>query len=510
VSPKSARLVCLTGLAALYLLCLRAYYVGFFNDDAFYIIGARSLLSGGFRELNSPGAPPLTVYMPGYSVLLALWSLLAGSTTLAAQLLSIALTTAVMGLMWACFICELPVAVAFAAVAVTAFNPLTVSVSGTVLSDIPFMAMTLLVFLAARPAWEKCSVWAWVGLGAMTGAAFLIRPTGAALALALVLSLLWERRWRQAAWAAAGAAVVAAPWLLRNFLVGGAVLPYASQLAAPWRGSAALSGFLVRLTRNVEFYGPELFCRIWFRWLAWPGVSVFQWATVLLGLAAVVAGLREWGGRGWRKLLSIYFLIYAALHLQLHLQSGRYLFTILPVVAPLFFLGLGAADRRYGLRGKLVLGAAALSLALSLSPVANIVRTSLRRHTPLNTPPVKTLAWIQRFTSSADVFAADLDGRLFLLTGRLTVRLRKLYEPGFLAAWLRSARVDYVLLEPNDHFMTTASGSTTHDPMPLDRLRGLLSRDRRVFADAEEGTEIYRVRSSADEMVPAPRTTSSR
>ena len=485
---------CLAALAILYLLCLRAYYVGFFNDDAFYLIGARSLLAGGFRELNAPGAPPMTLYMPGYPLVLAQWSWLVGSSPLAAQLLSVALTTAAVGLMWVCFVSELPAAAAFAAVAVTAFNPLTVSISAAVLSEIPFMVMTLLVFLAARSIWEKGSDRAWVGLGAVTGAAFLIRPTGAALALALVLSLSWERRWRRAAWVAAGAALVAVPWLARNVLVGGLALPYASQLVAPWSSGSAFSGLLARLARNAAFYGPELFWRTLFRWPAWPGAALLKWATVLLGLAALAAGLREWGVRGWRKLLSVYLLLYAALHLELHLQSGRFIFTALPMVAPLFFLGMDAADRRLRLKGKLVLGAAALSLALSLAPIASIVRISLWRHTPLNTPPLKTISWIRSNTLPADLFAADLDGRLFLLTGRRTVRLRKLYEPGVFAAWLKGMRVDYALLAPNEYFMTTVSGGTTHDPMPLDRLRDLLSGGRRVFADAEEGTEIYQVR----------------
>lgn len=46
------------GLLALtlgiYLLSLGAYYVGFFNDDAFYLIGARSLLGGNYTELSHP------------------------------------------------------------------------------------------------------------------------------------------------------------------------------------------------------------------------------------------------------------------------------------------------------------------------------------------------------------------------------------------------------------------------------------------------------------------------
>jgi len=494
VSPRSARLACLAGLAGLYLLCLRAYYVGFFNDDAFYLIGARSLLAGGFRELNVPGAPPMTIYMPGYPLLLAQWSWLAGSSTLAAQLLSVALTTAGMGLMWACFAPELPAQTAVAVWTVAALNPLTVCISGTVLSDIPFLVVTLLVFLAARAVWEEGSDPAWAGLGVMTGAAFLIRPTGAALILALLLCLLWEKRWGRAVWCAAGAALVTLPWLARNIIVGGTPLPYASQLAAAWGSGPAVGGLPARLARNAAFYGPELFWRTLFRWPAWPGAALLKWTTVLLGLAATAVGLREWGVKGWRKLLTVYLLVYAALHLQLHLQSGRYIFTALPMAAPLFFLGLAAADRRLAWKGRLVLGAVALSLALSLAPVANIVRASLWRRTPINTPPLKTVAWIRNATLPTDLFAADLDGRLFLLTGRRTVRLRKLYEPGAFAAWLKDARVDYVLVAPNDYFMTTAAGGTTHDPMPPDRLRPLLCGARRVFADAEEGVEIYQVR----------------
>jgi 4-amino-4-deoxy-L-arabinose transferase-like glycosyltransferase len=510
VSPKAARLACLAGLLLLYLLCLRAYYVGFFNDDAFYLIGARSLMSGGFRELSAPGAPPMTLYMPGYPFLLAQWGWLAGVSPLAAQLLSVVLTLAGVGLMWACFAPELPVAAAFAAAAVVAFNPLTVSLSGTVLSDVPYLAMTLLGFLAARAAWKERAAPAWLGLGLLGGAAFLIRPTGAALVLALLAALAWERRWSQAACCAAGAALVSLPWLARNFVVSGMTFPYFAQLAAPWDSGSAVSDLLGRLARNLSFYGPELFWRTLFRW---PGWSLLKWATVFLSLAAVAVGLREWGSRGWRKLLPLYLLVYAALHLQLHLQSHRYIFTALPMVAPLLFLGLDSWDRRLGLKGRLVLGAAALSLALSLGPVANIVRTSLWRSTPVNTPPRKTAAWIEGSAGARDVVAADLDGRWHLLTGRRTVRLRKLYEPGLFGAWLQAAGVDLVLLEPTGGFMTTASGKTSHDPMPLDRLRALLGDGRRyerVFADAGEGTEVYRVLPEGEAMAPAPSTTSSR
>src|SRR5688572_21115691 len=82
----------------IYILALRAYYVGFFNDDAFYIIGSKSLIQGSYRELNQPGAPPFVSYLPGYPLLLTPFSLLFPHTTLPHQLFSVLLTAASLNL----------------------------------------------------------------------------------------------------------------------------------------------------------------------------------------------------------------------------------------------------------------------------------------------------------------------------------------------------------------------------------------------------------------------------
>ncbi|MDD5656345.1 MAG: hypothetical protein PHF00_03720 [Elusimicrobia bacterium] len=216
-----------------------------------------------------------------------------------------------------------------------------------------------------------------------------------------------------------------------------------------------------------------------------------------LGLAASAAGLLAWGGRGWRKLLIVYFGLYAALHLQLHLQCGRYIFTLLPVVVPLLFLGVHAFGRRWSLGGRFVAAVLALSAALSAAPVARVVRVSLRERTPVNTPPERTLAWIRRATAEGDVFAAELDGRLHLLSGRPCVRLPRTADPESFRSRLRAAGAAYILAAPNDGFMTTISGNTPHDPMSRDRLAVWLSdagRYELVFGDSGEGTAVYRVR----------------
>ncbi|HAM36253.1 MAG TPA: hypothetical protein DEB40_09580 [Elusimicrobia bacterium] len=495
-SPRCFLLSGVLILAGLYLLCLRAYYVGFFNDDAFYVIGARSLLRGGFRELNAPGTPALVNFLPGYPALLALWSLIAGKSLLAAQLLSVALTILGLVLFWLCFSVELPAAAAAACVLAAGFNPLSASVSGTVLSDIPFFTATIGAFLAARAAWPSQRPRTWAGVGAFMGAAFLIRPTGAALALALFLSLAAERRWKEAAWSAAGCALVAAPWLARNALISGVALSHGAELAAPFKAGTALSDLAGRIWRNAGYYGSELFWRTLYRWPQFPGLGLLKGFTSVLCVVALAAGLRAWGWRGWRKFFFVYFVIYAGLHLELHLCSGRYIFTALPMVLPMLFLGFEELGRRLGLGSKALWTACVLSLALSAAPVANIVAASLWRHTALNTPPRKTLAWIREQTRAEDVFAAELDGRLHLISGRRTVRLRKIFDPVQFGGWLRGAGAGYVLVAPADYFMTTMSGSTMHDPMPLDRLARLLGDAKsfaRVFQDEQEGIAIYRV-----------------
>src|SRR5437660_3946930 len=72
----------------LYALAVNAYYVGFFNDDAFYLIGARSLLQGRYVELNQPGTPPLINYTVGYPLLLVPVAALFSDAARPAQLLS--------------------------------------------------------------------------------------------------------------------------------------------------------------------------------------------------------------------------------------------------------------------------------------------------------------------------------------------------------------------------------------------------------------------------------------
>jgi hypothetical protein len=478
------------GLAGLYLLCLRAYYVGFFNDDAFYIIGARSLLQGRYVELNAPGHPPLDNYPPGYPILLAQLAWLAGESLLAAQLLSVALTMACVWLLRLCFAAELPAIVVSAAAAAAALNPLTVSISGVVLSDIPLLAVTLLVLLAARRRWSEKTSWFWARLGALAGYACLVRTSGAALLAALVLCLLLEKRWRAALAAGFSGGAIFGAYLLRNQLVMGRSEARLVKVLAGWKD--------LRLWDNASFYLHEIFGRALFRWPAGPGQSSLNGLTLILCLTALAAGLRAWGLKGWRKLVPAYLLGYAGVHLLWPQQGGRYMVSILPLVCVLLFLGLDWADRRWKLGGKAVWSALALSLVLSAAPVWSVVSASLWGRTPLTTPPQRTVAWIKQATDIGDVLATEADGRLYLLTGRRTVHLRNIHEPEAFFRWLLDHHVSYVVSFPTDYIMMTPAKNLESDPLPLETLNGLLADESRyepVFGDEAERAAVYRVRT---------------
>lgn len=490
------RAAVLAALGALYLLCLRAYYVGFFNDDAFYLIGAKSLLQGRYVELNAPGEPPLIQYPPGYSILLAQVAWLFGDSTLAAQLFSVALTLGFVGLSWALLAAELPAAAAVAAAAMVAFNPLTASLSGTVLSDLPLAALMALLLVAARSRWASREARHWLLLGLLAGFGALIRTTGAALPLALCAALLLERRWRDAAVAGAASLSLPGAFWLRNRLLSGSPELRLLELFAPYRGEGAGS-MLETVLRNAWYYARELFVRAWFRWPDGPVTGALELLTVAAAALLCGWGLRRWGGKGWRKLLPLLLLVWVAGHLAWQKQSGRYLLPVLPLAAALLHAGLAEADRRFlrG-RGRLSWAALALSAGLSVPPVWNVVSTSLWRRTPVNTPPERTLGWLRSGTDHSEVVACELDGRLHLLTGRKTVHLRRLPPEAF-HRWLRDSGADYVLVFPNDYVMKTASGANFNDPLPVDTLKAMLSDPARydlVFLDEGEGSQIYRVK----------------
>ncbi len=467
--------------AALYLLCLRAYYVGFFNDDALYIIGARAFLRlGRYVELHAPDLRPFYTHPPGYALLLAAWGALTGDTLLGYQLLSVALTLASVWLLWR-------LSGSTCAAAAFALSPATVTLSGVVLSEVPFIAVSLAALAAAEKWWSVRSWKVWAGLGLLAGYLVHVRLSGAALVVALAGCLAWERRWREAAVSGAASLVVFLPHLVRVRLALGQSETRIVEMLEPY-GSNPAGGLLSAAVAGVPYYVGELFGRELFRA---PGVL----GGILAAAAAAVAilGARARGLSGPRKLAALFFAVYAAVHLAWPYRSGRYAYPVLPLACLFLFAGLAALEERFKRRG-LALAALALSVFLGAFPIGKAIGAATRRDTPLTRGPDRTSAWIREHTPPEAVFAANYDGRLWLLTGRRCLHLPTAGGADALPAWLRDNRVDYVLAEDLAGYMRRTAAGESRRPLEASELEARLGLDAKVFSDAAEGAAVFRVR----------------
>lgn len=474
-------------------LCWRAYYVGFFNDDAFFIIGARSLLQGRFVELNDPRLPDLVNYLPGYPALLAPLAAFHPSGFAPFQILSILLTTATVGLTFFWARRSFGPAVAWAASLVVALNPLTASLSGTILSDIPYSFFTLLVLGMAWKGWGRTNVRLWLGLGALSGFSFLLRPIGAALGVALVLALLSERRWRDGARVGVAFAAVALPYLIVVKLRQGFALAYGLEFLQPYQSQSGMAALVENWRWNSRYYLNELFVRIWYRWPAGP-LTVLKWPTIVVGAAATLAGLRGWT-KGAGRFGLIYLAAYVIVHLSWSKQAGRYLLPVLPLIAAAMFSGWAELGRRWKGRDAWPIGAAAVAALLCLTPVSKVIQASLTGEGPLNAPPRLTLDWIREQTPPDAVFGAEMDGSLYILTDRRAVHLRKVNRPDLFMAWADGAGVDHILVASTRFSLKTRTGRNANDPFDASLLISLLEASasfQRVFTSPGEGTAIYR------------------
>ena len=484
----------LAAAAILYLLSLRAYYVGFFNDDAFYIIGARSLLGGRYAELNAPGHPPLVNYFPGYSMLLAPIAALHPTSLLAYQILSAALTVSSLLLLRRWLAASgASDRVAAAALLVAAFNPLTVSHSGVVLSEIPLSFFLLLSLLSLRRSWDKESFLDWIAPVVLMGVCALLRPEAVFLPFAAAAAQALRRRWRLAGLCLLSLLGVFA-FCMRNFILERTWLVYGLEVADPYR-SAPLTSFLQNALGGARYYLGLLFAKTFFR-LPIDSQGLLSAAAVVAGSTGAAIGAYRQKKGGAETVLQLYLVIVFAVFFLWTKRAGRYLLPTLPFLSGYLFAGIESLSSTFEGKRRLVAGTCAVSLICCAFPDYRIVRASLLERTPLNAPARGAYAWVQNRTTPSDLFAAEWDGRFFLRTGREALHLPRPSTPGALARWLTEHRVRYVFVEPSDFALMPADRRAFNAPWESPELNAFLvktGRCRLAFEGKSSGAAIYRV-----------------
>jgi hypothetical protein len=457
--------ICLAGTLVLFLFYLArlhpANWFGRYSDDAVYFSSAKALAEGrGYIIPSLPGNPPQTKYPVLYPWLLsAVWKCNPSFPSNLA--LAVCLT--------AFFSCWFLVAAfellrklkgvgdwpALAIIVFCSFEPHFVLFSGSILSDLPFMALAVTAALVADGAVRADGQLALAGFaGALAGLSMMMRSIGAAVVAGILVAALLRRSLRQMA----AFCLVAAPFCAAAFWPA---RPSLGSRGSGWAAGTALPGW------QQTFFYDTSYLKMWR--VCVPNFHVF-WAMLrtnlvqavlapaayllsptlhidrgwvmnalgaFVGVLSLAGLLRQARGQEWKPIHFIFVFYLAVVLLWNYPIMDRFLLLFLPF----FIMGLWiegmrlsalvfAKLRSAGPAGERVLaGIVAAGLAAMVGAMAwNCVvgyRPQLksisaeRAGITLQTLPV--YAWIREHTASEAVIVAAEDTTLYLYTNRQAV-----------------------------------------------------------------------------------------
>lgn len=376
------------------------------GDNAVYYALARALATGeGYVSLHLPGAPPHTLYPPGFPALLVPVHWATGGSLAAMKFVPL-LAGAL--LLWATWrIGRLDPAVpgwaAAAAVWAVGLYPVVQTYVHRVLSDLPYTALAVasLAVLQRAATGRDGSVKSGDPAGPETGpearaparapadrldrpwligcalalAAFWVRVPGVTLLGAIVLWALLRRHWKRAAAAAVLFAAGTLPWFLWSRLqvaTTDAEVEYLGQVSE----MAGEPGVAVEMAENLRRafveYGTYQFPHLF--WPTDPAPDPVRAAGLVLGAAAVAWGIwRAIRARGALSPWEVYVPATLAVLPVWPWLGDRFFLTVAPMLWLWILVGLDDASRRFARGPAPAIAAVALVCALLLGARAREV-----------------------------------------------------------------------------------------------------------------------------------------
>jgi hypothetical protein len=461
---RLGRFVPWIGLA--FILCAFLWYLaslhmagnfGRYHDDTLYFSSAQALAEGrGYILPSVPGNPPQGKYPILYPWLLSwVWKL---RPQFPANVSAAVWVTAG----FACWFliaafqmlrrfARLGDRAALAVTALCAFHPHFVFLSGSILSDMPFMALALTASLVADAAFRsKGAPSLAVVAGVLAGVSVMTRGAWLAVVAGIAAAALCRRAYL-------GAAVfclAVGPFLLSGFLLRAPADPRLQRWVAGggpafqqtwafytgywgyWKlsvpGWPALCKLLAANTHDL-FQAPSSLTLL-------PPLGDGSYGGILLGYTlsvGILAGLvRQARSQEWRP---VHFLLpcYAALIVvQVQAQIDRYLLLFLPLfyaglwieachLASLLRSAIRASAGEKALAGALSLGVLALGGLAGDHYVRGFrpqLREQIAERAALSAEQQQLYEWIRRRTDRRSRFVAYDDVSLYLHTGRQAMR----------------------------------------------------------------------------------------
>ena len=282
------------------------------------------------------------------------------------------------------------------------FNPTTVHLATSVLSEPCFLFLCLCLFLCLR---NFLNTRRGNGLpflmGLLCGWAALVRPQGCVLLPAVALGLAYEKEWRAFRSFTAVSATLWGGVLLRNHLVSHEVAGYMSS----WRDILPALGVnyglffrhMADVLRAMIFDGLLAF--------PWPAGSPAVVAASFLFFLSYAAGVNhseknKTMAGGLSAAVNIFVLFYLLIHLLWSAVDPRYFLPLLPFLTSFAILGLRASFPRRRISNAAI--GVILSFVFLSYGLQNAHALNETRHRPIeDRVPMATYRWMEGHLSDA-------------------------------------------------------------------------------------------------------------
>jgi len=429
------------------------------GDNAFFIILGRSIASGhGMRDISQPNAPSAG-YAFGFPAMLALIEWLSPESHLAHKLLIVGWFLFAIPLLYLLARDALGSGPALWTAALTASNPFMLLWSNQVMTEMPFLSVSLLALLLLGRTvakGDRPSDPLFIGSLAAILTAMTLRSAGLVLALAAPLAIIIRRRYR----------LLGVILLLLVAAMAGAVLAgygpvlwsYVPRFIGPSQGGpGGAAVFQNLLGRGKANLWHQFFINIPIMIIPFPGGWLPVWMVVglrvlaLLVLPLLVVGL-AWMLRRrepWAGYAVLYLL--AILIWQPGLAITRALIPVLPFLILSVVAGamsILAWSRPRWPKASIWLWSSLLGLALmaNLWGSLDFART-FREYSPAWKSYFQAAAWIQQYTAPDSIIAARKPSLIYLASKRTSIYPPYSPSPDHFLDRLRSSRATHVVVD---------------------------------------------------------------
>jgi hypothetical protein len=477
--------------AGLYSGMITRFDVGHFDDDALYVLAARSLSMGHYVALQTPSEPRLSAPLPGFPLILSPFIAFFNVSPNGLKMISLLATLGSVVLLGALVQGWLGAGPALLAAALFALNPLGVLYSGTIMAEPIFTMLSLLsIFL-----FQQCLKGRGQALlvGICLGMVAICRAEGPLLALAMGLTLLMKRRWSLALPVCGAAGLI---WLLARLLTASSdgyvtawTLMWPWLLRSPWTLlqhwghliQACILETLLAFPFRLEGFGSiAIVCVL-------AGVPAIYGAFVFLRNKAV-----QWEVR-WA--LALYVIFYAALHAFWIAVDPRYFLPLLPFLCG----GLAQCVAELGGRSRIAKGiVVTMLLGIAASYVYQNAEGLRRARDPSaeTRVPESTYTWIRQTTAGHSRFLSFRILSLYLYTHRQGYKIVPARDRDHFEYLLDQEGISHILLEPF-HIEFVPGMPAPHREFWL-RAEGWMKEDPHVFSpvwkNTTEKTMVYECR----------------